>query len=499
MPPQLLSLLFALLLFFQVAHHVTAATSPTTTTTLAANAEPHNSFASAPSSNLKRLLSQVQDHQADANRLISQVTRGAAKHQAYNRLAEFTDTFGNRLCGSSRLERSIDYLLAVMRAEGLENVHGEEVTVPRWERGREHAKLIFPQQKELAMLGLGNSIATPKEGILAEAIVVSSFDELHALGPKNCSGKIVVFNQYCDWEKEPVACYGKTVNYRSRGATEASKVGALASLIRTVGGFSINSPHTGMQTYGSGVKPIPTACITIEDAEMLARMQARGQRIVIELYMEARTLPSTISRNIVAEIRGSTHPEEVVLVSGHIDSWDVGQGAMDDGGGAFISWQVLSLLKQLQMRPKRTVRLVMWTCEEFGGVGSHQYFQQHQSNASNYDLVMESDLGVFRPLGIEFTGSESAMKVMKQVGSLLKSINTSLVTTGGEGTDIGWWMNIGVPGASLANEAERYFWFHHSNGDTMTVLDPDDMDLCSATWAVTAFVVADLDDMLPRR
>jgi len=253
-----------------------------------------------------------------------------------------------------------------------------------------------------------------------------------------------------------------------------------------------------VQNYQDDVPQIPTACITIEDAEMMARMQARGKKIVVNLYMEAENYPPVTSQNVVAEITGSTYPDQIVLVSGHLDSWDVGQGAMDDGDGAFISWQVLSYMAQLNIKPKRTLRLVMWSCEEFGGIGAQQYFDRHKVNVSNMDLVMESDMGVFHPTGIQFTGNQAATAIMQEIAQLLQPINTTLLTTGGEGTDISPWMDAGVPGASLANDNDRYFYFHHSDGDTMTVLNPDDLDLGAVTWAVTALSVANLDDLLPR-
>lgn len=335
--------------------------------------------------------------------------------------------------------------------------------------------------------------------ITAPVLVVNTFDELHNQSARgNTSGKIIVFNEYCDWNAQPIDCYGVAVAYRSQGAAEAAKAGGVAALVRTVGAFSINSPHTGMMDYDDGIPQVPTASITIEDAEMLRRMQDRGQHIVINLNMEAQNLPDAQSNNVVAEIVGSEYPDQVVLVSGHIDSWDVGHGAMDDGGGAFISWSTLSILNALGLKPKRTIRFVGWACEEFGGIGAQQYYDRHSVNVSNYDLVMESDLGVFKAQGIQFTGNDAAMKVMQQVGQLLAPINATLVTDGGDGTDIDPWMEAGVPGASLANENDRYFWFHHSHGDTMSVLDPDDVDLCAITWAVTAYAVASLDDMLPR-
>ena len=191
-------------------------------------------------------------------------------------------------------------------------------------------------------------------------------------------------------------------------------------------------------------------------------------------------------------------PQQVVLVSGHLDSWDVGQGAMDDGGGAFISWQALSVLRQLNLKPKRTLRVVLWTAEEEGLLGSQQYYDQHKGNANNYSLVLESDIGTFKPLGLSFRGSEKAAAIMKEVMSLLKPINATRLTLGDVGGDITFWVSAGVPGGSLDNANGEYFYFHHSNGDTMTVQDPDNMDLCAALWTVVAYTVANLENMLPR-
>nr|XP_057941305.1 carboxypeptidase Q-like isoform X2 [Doryrhamphus excisus] len=384
---------------------------------------------------------------------------------------------------------AIKYMYKAMMQDGLD-VHLEPVKIPHWVRGMESAQMILPRVKNLAILGLGSSVGTPPEGIEAEVLIVQSFEELKRRASE-VSGKIVVFNQ-------PFVSYGETVAYRSYGASEASKFGAVATLIRSITPFSINSPHTGWQDYKYGVKRIPAACITIEDAELMWRIAQRGQRITVRLTMAARTFPDADSFNTVAEIKGWQHPEQVVLLSGHLDSWDVGQGAMDDGGGAVVSWEALSLIRDLGLRPRRTMRTVLWTGEEAGGVGAQQYFNLHKANVSNFDMVMESDMGTFKPVALQFTGSVEAQKVMEEVVKLLAPLNTTKLEMHGEGTDISPWMQAGVPGASLHVADSRYFWFHHTEADTMTVQDPQDMDLCAALWAVVAFVVADLEDMLPR-
>ncbi|KAJ8306256.1 hypothetical protein KUTeg_016801 [Tegillarca granosa] len=419
----------------------------------------------------RKLQEEISSYQSIADQIIKLSVNGAAQNQSYNRLATFVDKFGSRLAGTQNLENAIDYMLDVLARDGLENVHGESVKVPHWVRGSESAVMLEPRIKPLSILGLGYSNGTPTKGIKAEVLVVESFDELHKRASE-AKGKIVVYNQ-------KYVSYGVSVEYRSSGATEAAKVGGVASLIRSITPFSINSPHTGMQSYGNGVKKIPTACITVEDAEMMKRMADRGEKIVILLKMEAKNLPDVESRNTVAEIVGHQCPEQtlnrVVLVSGHLDSWDVGQGAMDDGGGAFISWQktnALSLIKQLGLRPRRTLRL------EQGGVGSSQYYGRHKKDIDNFDLVMESDEGTFTPYGIYFSGSKSATSIMTSVTKLLKSINATVLKPKADGEDIDLWMQ---------------------HGDTMTVQDPHQMNLCAAVWAVVAYTVADLEEMLPRK
>ncbi|KAK5892609.1 hypothetical protein CesoFtcFv8_012970 [Champsocephalus esox] len=420
-----------------------------------------------------------------AKQIIDLAVFGAAQNRSYRRLADFTDTIGNRVSGSQNLEMAIKYMYNAMTQDGLD-VHLEPVKIPHWVRGKESAEMIAPRAKSLAILGLGSSVGTPPEGIKAEVLVVQSFDELKQRASE-AIGRIVVFNQ-------PFVSYGETVAYRAYGASEAAKVGAVATLIRSITPFSINSPHTGLQDYQDGVKRIPSACITVEDAELMWRMAQRGQRIVVRLTMGAKTLPDADSFNTVAEIPGWEHPEQVVLLSGHLDSWDVGQGAMDDGGGAMISWEALSLISKLGEPCGRCCGPL----RSRGGVGAQQYFDLHKVNMSNFDLVMESDLGTFTPEALQFTGSDAAQKVMAEVVKLLAPINTTKLEAHGEGTDISPWLKAGVPGASLHVADSRYFWFHHSEGDTMSVQDPQEMNLCSALWAVVAYVVADLQDMLPR-
>ena len=426
-------------------------------------------------------------YRVQAERLIG---AALADSFAYGRLAELVDNFGHRLSGSESLERAIDWILAEMRKDGVDEVRGEPVMVPRWVRGAESVELIEPRRMNLPMLGLGGSIGTPAGGITAEVLVVNSFEDLLARAAE-ARGKIVVFNV-------PFTTYGQTVQYRAAGAIAAAKAGAVASLVRSVASYSMRTPHTGGMRYDSTVARIPHAAITVEDAAMLSRMQQREQRILLRLSMNAQTHPDSPSRNVVAEIRGSERPDEVVVLGGHIDSWDVGQGAMDDAGGVVAAWEAIRLMKKLGLRPRRTVRVVGWTNEENGLRGGTGYRDAHANELGKHVLAIETDAGVFRPLGYGFTGSDSALAIIRNIAGLLQPIGADSIASGGGGADIGPIMERGVPGMGLNVDGSRYFWFHHSEADTIDKLDPRDMGLSVATLAVMAYVVADLPDPLPR-
>ena len=430
-----------------------------------------------------------QQYSAAADRLIRAANSDSS---TYRRLAELTDRFGPRFSGTDNLERAIDWILARMKEDGLDNVRGEPVMVPRWVRGRESAELIEPRRAHLPMLGLGGSIATPPQGITAEVLVVSDFDELTRRAAE-AKGKIVLFNA-------PFTNYGATAQYRYNGANVAARVGAVGSLIASVASYSMRTPHTGlMAPYDSTAPKIPHAAITVEDAQMLHRMQQRGERVVVKLSMEAQTLPDVQSRNVVAEIRGREKPDEVVVLGGHIDSWDVGTGAMDDAGGCVAAWHALLLMKKLGLQPRRTVRVVMWTNEENGLRGGNAYRDAHRNELDKHILAIESDAGVFKPLGYGVTASDSAFAIIQQVGKLLDRIGAGSIQRGGGGADIGPIMALGVPGMGLNVQGDKYFWFHHSEADTIDKLDPHEVNLSTAALAIMAYVIADLPQALPRQ
>jgi carboxypeptidase Q len=428
-------------------------------------------------------------YRAIADRIINAAL--ADSGASWDKLARFTDYSGPRLSGSAALERGIDWMLAEMKKDGLDSVRGERVMVPKWVRGTESATMTRPRVAKLPMLGLGGSIGTPKGGITGDVIVVTSFEDLTAKAAQ-ARGKIVLFDV-------PFTTYGATVRYRSGGASAAAKVGAIAALVRSVTPYSMRTPHTGNMTYDSTVaRKIPAAAITVEDAMMIRRMIDRGERVTVRLEMGAAKLPDSPSRNVIGELRGSAAPDEYVVFGGHIDSWDVGVGAMDDGGGVIVAWEAIRLLKKLGLTPRRSIRVVGWTNEENGGRGGQAYRDAHRGEADKHSLVIESDGGVFSPRGFGFTGSDSARVIMRQIGALLERIGAGTVGPTGGGADIAPMMQLGVPGVGLEVDGTKYFWFHHTDADTMDKLDPAEMQRCVAVMAVLAYIVADLPERLPR-
>ncbi len=403
---------------------------------------------------------------------------------AWQRLAELTDTFGHRLSGSAALEKAIDWAVAEMQKDGLENVRKEPVMVPKWVRGRESLDLVEPIAQALPMLGLGNSIGTPAGGIEADVLVVADFKALEARAA-DAKGKIVLFNA-------AFTNYGETVVYRATGPSRAAAAGAVAMLVRSVGPMGLRTPHTGATNYQTGTPQIPAAAIPAEDADRFARLQARGVRVRVKLTMEARFEPDAQSYNVVGEWRGRELPNEIVVVGGHFDSWDVGTGASDDGGGCVVTWEAVRLMKKLNLRPRRTVRVVLFTNEENGLRGGNGYRDAHVSELANHVMLLESDGGVFDPAGFGYSGPEPGRATVRAIGGLLKSIGADPVLASGGGADIN-------PAASAGNVPMMshvvkggYFLVHHTPADTIARITPKQMSDNAAAIAVMTYAIADL-------
>ncbi len=427
----------------------------------------------------------LDEYRAPAARLLEAAT---ADTFAWQRLATLTDSIGNRLSGSPELERAIEWAVAEMKRDGLENVHTEAVRVPKWVRGKESAEILQPARHSLAMLGLGDSVGTPASGIQAEVLVVRSFDELEAKAAR-ARGRIVLFNV-------AYSGYGATRPVRTNGASRAAAHGAVAALVRSVGPPGQRLPHTGSVTYAKGVPQIPGAAIASEDADRLQRMADRGDRIVIRLHMEAHFDGEALSANVVGELEGRERPEEVVVVGGHLDSWDVGAGASDDGGGCIATWDALRLMKKLGLRPRRTVRVVLFTNEENGSRGGTAYRDQHRAELPRHVMMLEADDGLFPPVSFGITGNARARDTVTAIASLLKSVGADRVTAGGGGSDIDPSVQAAnIPGMSY-NGTGDYFLYHHTQADTVDKIDPALVSRAAGAIAVMTYVIADMPGRL---
>jgi hypothetical protein len=414
----------------------------------------------------------------------------------WKKLEYLCDRIGHRLSGSQQLNQAVEWAAAEMRREGLENVVTPPVKVPHWVRGAESAEIVAPLQSPLRILGLGGSVGTPPEGITAQLVAVSSFEELEKLGAEQVRGKIVLFDAKYEG-------YGKTVAYREFGAVRAAKLGAVAALVRSVGPVSLSTPHTGAMDYEVGVAKIPAAAVTIEDATRLHRLADAGNNVRVTLHMAAQTLPDADSANVIGEIRGTEKPEEIVVLGGHLDSWDVGQGAEDDGVGAIASWQALVLMKQLGLHPRRTVRVVLWVNEENGLAGGNAYREWVGEAVKKHVAAIEMDGGAERPIGFGFSiqGANEetltrAQQRLQQIGNLLTGMGAGSITRGGGGADISPIMRDGVPGIAHRTTGEHYFDWHHTPADTLDKIDPIEFRKNTAMMAVMAYVLADMPERL---
>lgn len=429
----------------------------------------------------------------------ARITEAAlADSAAYDRVAHIATTFGPRLSGSDALEAALDWILDAMRADGLEAVRGQPALVPTWVRGEESAELVTPHGAfDLPMLGLGGSVATPPEGLEAEVLVVGSFEELTERADE-AAGRIVLFDV-------PFTTYGETVQYRVAGAAAAAEAGAVASLVRSVGPSGLSTPHTGTMRYGEGLPEIPHAALTIEGAEWLRRIQDRGERPVVRLRMGAQTLEDRLSRNAIAQVTGREAPDELVVLGGHIDSWDVGQGVHDDLAGCVVTWEAVRLLHALGLRPRRTVQVALWTNEENGLRGAEAFRDSLGADVSHIQLALESDSGLFDPVGFGYGGSEDgrrllAARVEPLLAGLLKTdsdVGPAGITQGGGGADIGPMMRDGVPGLSLRTDNGDYFVYHHTPADTIDKLDPAHVQRAVAATAILIYVAAEIPERLP--
>ena len=426
---------------------------------------------------------------------------------AYRQVAHLANNIGPRLSGSAQAAKALEYVAAELKALSCD-VQLEKVMVPHWVRGEETAALVqFPGQapnttQKIVLCALGGSVASPKNGIEAEVLVVKSFDELKSMPRERVAGKIVLFNYPFDKqmaaEGRGFPAYGEAVVYRSDGPSAAARQGAVACLIRSVGSADYRLPHTGMTDYAKDAPKIPAGAVTAEDADLIANLVRQGP-VKMKLVLTPQTLPDAESANVIADIKGSEHPEQVVIVSGHLDSWDLGTGAIDDGAGVAVSMETANLIQKLRLKPKRTIRVIAWMNEENGEAGSKQYAKDHQKEMPNHFAAMETDGGAGHPIGVNIKANPEVKKMFAPVANILQESGAGILDLVEHcGADIEPLEKAGVPAFSPIQDGRFYFHYHHTAADTLDKIVPKELAENSAVVAVVAYALANMERPLPR-
>ena len=427
-----------------------------------------------------------------------------ADDYAYREVTHLTENIGPRLAGSAQAKAAVEYVAGELRQLGLE-VHLDEVKVPHWVRGAETAELTeysgqaAGTMQKIVLTALGGSTSTPADGITADLVVVNNFDELKALGHEKVGGKIVLFNEIFDKQKAAggmgFAAYGESVRYRGAGPKAAADLGAAAALVRSVGSADFRLPHTGF----SFPADIPAGAVAAEDAALIAHLAAEG-KVRMHLTPTPQKLPDAISYNVIADLKGSEHPEQFVIVSGHLDSWDLGTGAIDDGAGVAVAMETAEILQRLHLRPKRTLRVIAWMDEESGGSGSQAYSKDYSADFIHTVGAIESDSGAAHPLGFAVKMSARASELLRPVLEILQSFGASalLPTSYPPGADIAAMAESGVPALSIMQDGRTYFHYHHTAADTLDKIVPSELRENAAAMAVMGYALANMKDPLPR-
>ncbi|HKX29179.1 MAG TPA: M20/M25/M40 family metallo-hydrolase [Blastocatellia bacterium] len=428
---------------------------------------------------------------------------------ALKQTAYLTNNIGPRLSGSPQAQRAVEYVAEEMRKLGLE-VQLEKLKVPHWVRGVETGELTqFPgmapgTRQKIVLTALGGSVATPPEGLTAPVVVVNDFNELTALGESRVKGKIVLFNVKFDEQMQAQGfggqAYSQSVIYRGLGASNAARLGAIAALNRSAGSGAWRLAHTGALRYQEGVAKIPAAAVSSEDADLIATLSNQSE-VVMKLTLTPQTLPDADSYNVIADLKGSESPDQIVIVSGHLDSWDLGTGALDDAAGVAVAMQVANLCRQLQLKPRRTIRFIAWMNEENGLAGGRTYFQNQANNIANHIAAIESDLGSGHPAGFDAHIPPSALPMLQPLAGILQSFGAGMIrpVTDSVGADISPLENAGVPGFSPTQDERSYFIYHHTVADTFDKINPRELAENAAVMSVLGYAIASLPAPLPKQ
>ena len=436
----------------------------------------------------------AQSTDQNATRLVDHIL---AKSQAYDTLAYLTDNIGPRLSGSKGAALAVAWTTKRFREWGID-VRNEPVLVPHWVRGEERGRLVSHNDQRLVLTALGGSVATPAAGITAEVVEITSFDQLAQLGRAKLQGKIVFYNSAMDRalveSGRAFDAYSKAVGFRGVGASRAAEFGAVASVIRSVASASLRTPHTGSLRYDEKQPKIPAAALTTEDADLVHRLLAKGEKVRMHLVLTPRTLPDVMSANVIAEIRGSERPDEIVLIGGHLDSWDLGTGAIDDGSGVVMVMETLRVMKELGIRPKRTIRGVLFMNEENGLRGGRKYFENasKREELQKHVAAIETDAGAAPPVAfISTLEGQNLDRLAARMNVLARIAAMRFESSKHTGADTSPLTDAGVPGFGLVPDPRHYFDYHHTPADTLDKVDPKALAQNTAAMAALAYVLAE--------
>ncbi len=412
--------------------------------------------------------------------------------KSYEWLRHLTKQIGPRLSGSAGAQKAVDWTKQVMDQQGFDRVFLQDVMVPHWVRGaKEEAFIHIGKQKTVVPIAaLGGSVATPAKGIEAQVIEVKSFPELRALGADKVKGKIVFYNRPMDPTKiNTFEAYGGAVDQRANGATEAAKLGAVGAIVRSMTNVHDDNPHVGGMRYGTGVALIPTAAISTNGADLLSKSLQENPALTFYFKQNCETLPDAKSYNVVGEIKGSEKPDEIIVVGGHLDSWDLAEGAHDDGAGCVQSIEVLRIMKALGIKPKHTIRAVMFMNEENGLRGGVQYADLAKKNNEKHIAAVESDNGGFTPRGFGIVGKPEQREKIMAWKPLLAPYGLTEIGPSGGGADIGPLAQTGTVLLGFKPDSQRYFDYHHTTIDRFEAVSQRELELGAASMAAVIYLL----------
>jgi len=420
-----------------------------------------------------------------------------ASSKALDHITSLVDKVGPRMSGSEASPRAVAWAVAKMKELGFSNVHTEPVKESHWVRGIETGEVVSPSSHQIALTALGGTVGTSERGVSAEVVEVESLEALAALPDTAVKGKIVFFHVVMDKTRDGSG-YGHSVGVRFAGPSAAAKKGAALALVRTVGTGDDRAPHTGAMKYADGVAKIPAAAVSVADAELIHRLLAEGP-VKMHVVLTPRELAPVDGANVVGDIPGSGSSGEIVVLGAHLDSWDLGMGALDDGAGCGIVLEAGRQIAVFAAKPKRTVRVVLFANEEYGGAGAKAYAKAHESELAKHYAAIEADLGDGRVYEVTIRASAEASRALVDYGMLLFPLGAFVGDKDADGgSDVGPLRNAGVPILELRQDATRYFDVHHSANDVLEKVMKGDLDQATAAYAAIAYALADRDGELGR-